>query len=139
MNEEKRRFSPPAVGGSSLLVIFAVLCLTVFALLSLSTVQADKRLADSASKAVTGYYEADAKAEEILARLRRGEEPEGVTFSGSGLLFASYACPISETQALFVDVCFYSQLDDNYTILRWQAKSTANWQPDESMNVWDGN
>lgn len=38
---ERQRFSPPAVGGSSLLVIFAVLCLTVFAMLSLSTVQAN--------------------------------------------------------------------------------------------------
>ena len=131
MNEEKRRFSPPAVGGSSLLVIFAVL--------SLSTVQADKRLSDAASDAVSGYYEADTMAEEILARLRRGEEPEGVTFSGSGLLFASYACPISDTQSLFVDVCFYSGLDDNYTILRWQAQSTANWQPDDNINVWNGN
>ena len=29
--------SPPPVGGASLLVVFGVLCLTVFALLSLST------------------------------------------------------------------------------------------------------
>ena len=39
----KTNFRPPALGGVSLLVIFAVLCLTVFALLSLSTVQADCR------------------------------------------------------------------------------------------------
>ena len=38
MTERKREtFSPPAVGGISLLVAFAVLCLTVFALLSLTT------------------------------------------------------------------------------------------------------
>ena len=41
----KLRFSPPAVGGASLLVSIFVLCLTVFALLSLSPVQADTRLA----------------------------------------------------------------------------------------------
>ena len=41
--------STPTVGGSSLLVIFAVLCLTVFALLSLSTVQAEKRMADASA------------------------------------------------------------------------------------------
>lgn len=35
---------PAAVGGSSLLVIFAVLCLTVFALLTLSTAAADSRI-----------------------------------------------------------------------------------------------
>ena len=42
-----RRFTPPMVGGSSLLVIFAVLCLTIFTLLTLSTVQADTRLSEA--------------------------------------------------------------------------------------------
>ena len=42
MNKE-RRMRIPLVGGSSLLVIFAVLCLTVFALLGLSAVQAGGR------------------------------------------------------------------------------------------------
>ena len=32
-NNRNDRFSPPAVGGISLLVAFAVLCLTIFALL----------------------------------------------------------------------------------------------------------
>ena len=37
---DEHRFSPPAVGGSSLLISFAVLCFTIFALLALETVQA---------------------------------------------------------------------------------------------------
>ena len=37
--DDGTKFSPPAVGGVSLLVVFAVLCLTVFALLGLTTVQ----------------------------------------------------------------------------------------------------
>lgn len=58
---ERRRFSPPTVGGSSLLVIFAVLCLTVFALLSLSTVQADGRLSQTSAEAAQAYYAADCR------------------------------------------------------------------------------
>ena len=77
-SKPRERFSPPAVGGISLLVVFAVLCLTVFALLALTTVQADNRLADASAKAVTDYYAADCRAQEILARLRNGERPEGV-------------------------------------------------------------
>ena len=69
--KDKAFITPPVVGASSLLVIFAVLCLTIFALLSVSTVQADGRLSDHAAKAVVNYYEADAKAEEILAKARR--------------------------------------------------------------------
>ena len=138
MNEEKRKFSPPAVGGSSLLVIFAVLCLTIFALLSLSTVQADGRLSDAAAEAVTGYYAADAQAEAILAQLRSGTVPEGVEVTGSGILTANYACPISDTQALQVRVVFNGPLGDDYEILRWQAVSTAGWEADDGLNVWSG-
>ena len=74
----ERRFSPPAIGGTSLLTAFAVLALTVFAFLALATVQADDRLADASSKAVTDYYAADCAAQEILACLRSGAPlPEG--------------------------------------------------------------
>ena len=56
-------FSPPAVGGVSLLVVFAVLCLTVFALLSLSTVRADARLSEASAQSVADYYAADCEAQ----------------------------------------------------------------------------
>ena len=131
---EKRTFSPPVVVGAvSLLTIFAVLCLTVFALLSLSTVQADGRLSDKSFAAVAGYYAADCAAEEILAQLRAGEIPEGVTAYEGGLY--RYGCPISDTQTLVVEVAVE---DTDYTIIRWQARSTADWVADDSLPVWDG-
>ena len=73
MDERKQaELSPPPVGGASLLVVFAVLCLTVFALLSLSTVRANGRLSEASAQAVADYYAADCAAQEILARLRAG-------------------------------------------------------------------
>ena len=66
--KDKGSFAPPALGGISLLVVFAVLCLTVFALLSLSTVRADERLSDASAQAVKNYYAADCKAQELLRR-----------------------------------------------------------------------
>lgn len=132
MNDQMQ-FSPPAVGGSSLLVIFAVLCLTVFALLGLSTVQADGRLSNTSAQAVKNYYEADYQAETILAQLRGGEVPAGVT-AVDGIY--SYSCPISETQELQVEV--HLENETHWTILRWQAVSTAAWETDEILDVWDG-
>ena len=130
--DKQQKFQAPVVGGSSLLVIFAVLCLTVFALLGLSTVQAGKRLSDISAAAVSEYYAADCRAEEVLAALRRGETPHGVTRQGD---VCSYSCPISDTQALRVEV----QLrDGQWQVLRWQAESTVNWTEDDSMTVWDG-
>ncbi|MCF2595244.1 hypothetical protein [Pseudoflavonifractor phocaeensis] len=129
---DRERFSPPVVGGTSLLVIFAVLALTVFALLSLSTALANDRLSSAAAQAVYDYYQADCQAEAILAQLRQGRQPPGVARQGD--VFA-YSCPISDTQTLLVEV----RLDgDAYTVLRWQAVSTAPWHPDDSLNLWDG-
>lgn len=127
----KERFSPPALGGSSLLVVFAVLCLTVFALLSLSTVRADGRLGDAAADAVAGYYQADSQAQEILARLRAGEVPEGVEARGN---VYAYSCPISQSQRLDVQVKVEG---GGYQILRWQAEPSGNWEPDDKLEVWD--
>ncbi len=139
MNGDKQKFSPPMVGGSSLLVIFAILCLTIFALLSLSTVQADERLGKAAADAVVGYYDADRNAELILARLRHGDVPDTVKLTETEVgVTAEYACRISDTQTLYVTVNFNGALGDEYTVTRWQAVSTALWQPDDDIKVWDG-
>ena len=122
---EKRGFSVPVVGGSSLLVIFAML--------SLSTARSSAELSRASADAAAAYYEADAQAEEILARLRGGETPEGVTSGGDGTY--QYEVPISQTQALSVCV---RAAEDGWTVLRWKAVSTAQWTPDESIEVWDG-
>jgi hypothetical protein len=121
----------PMIGGCSLLVIFAVLCLTVFALLGFSTVQANKRLADISAQAVSDYYRADSQAEEILARLRTGEIPDGVTEKNH---IYSFRCIISPTQALLVEV-----QEEDWKILRWQTISTIQWQPDESIDLLGSN
>lgn len=147
--KKEERFSPPAVGGISLLVVFAVLCLTVFALLALTTVQADTRLADASAKAVSDYYAADCQAQAVLAWLRTGQTvpgsfPEDLQIAHTfteypdrpGERVDSYAIPISDTQELQVEVRI--EPDGGYTILRWQAVPTGEWEGDESLDIWDG-
>ena len=130
--DKASRMRPPIVGGSSLLVMFAVLCLTVFALLGLSSVQASGRLSEATTQSVAAYYQADCLAEEIFARLRSGEMPADVTKTSN---IYSYTCPISDTQQLQVEL----QKDaDGWTVLRWQAESTAIWESDNELNLWDG-
>ena len=130
--DKRETFSPPAVGGSCLLVIFAVLCLTVFALLSLSTVQANGHMADASVAAVSAYYQADCQAEAVLARLRSGQVPEGVAADGDTY---TYTCPISDTQSLEVRVRLEG---DSWTVLRWQAVSTVEWEAEDSLDLWSG-
>ena len=131
--DDRRAAGTPITGGSSLLVIFAVLCLTIFALLALSTVQANGRLAQASAESVTAYYQADCRAEEVFALLRQGEVPHGVTLDHD---ICSYTCPISETQELQVEVTY---TDTGWQVLRWQAVSTAPWpEEDRRLDLWDG-
>lgn len=128
----KKNSAPPAVGGSSLLVIFAVLCLTIFALLGLSTVQAEGRLCENSAEAIKAYYEADSEAEQMLAKLRQGDVPEGVKKEGNVYL---YECEISDVQKLVVEI----QVEQKeYKVLRWQMVSTTQWQEDDGLQLWDG-
>lgn len=128
----KRTDTPAAVGGISLLVIFIVLCLTVFALLSLSSAQADGRLSTASAEAVRAYYAADCEAEEILAQLRQGNIPEGVAVSGNRYC---YECAVTDTQKLVVEA---EITGGDYRILRWQTESTLLWQEDDGLQLWDG-
>ena len=128
----KKTLSLPAVGIGSLLTVFAVLCLTVFALLSVTTVLSDCRLSQKSMAAVTGYYEADCRAEEILAQLRAGSLPEGVT-QEDGVY--AYQCAVSDTQSLCVRVRISG---NGYEVLQWQTVSTVNWQANDKIPVWDG-
>ena len=54
-------------GGAIIIIIFVVLCLTIFGLLSFATAFADKKLADKNLANVSQYYSADTAAEEKLA------------------------------------------------------------------------
>ena len=129
---QKTKFSPPAVGGSSLLTIFAVLCLSVFALLSVSTVRAEKRLADASLQAITDYYAADTQAETIFARLRSGEFVPGVEVRDD---IYSYSCPISPSQSLMVVL---KAAEGEWEILRWQAMVTEQPEINQTLPVWEG-
>ncbi len=128
-----KKFNFSAVGISSLLVIFAVLCLTVFAILTVSTQTAQLRLAEASRNSVNGYYKADCNAEKILSEIRSGKVLQNVKKDGN---IYSYECEISKTQALSVKVKVEGQ---KFTVLQWQAVSTAEWENDGKLPVWDGN
>ena len=129
--EKKSGISLPAIGGSSLLTVFAVLCLTVLALLSLTTARAERRLAQASTAAMTDWYRADTEAQTIFARLRAGEVVSGVSEENGAY---HYSCPISHSQDLAVAL---EKNGENWTVLRWQAVPRAQ-SPEEDLPLWDG-
>ena len=124
------------VGSVSLVLIFSVLCLTIFALLTLSTARSDAALAKRAAQSSKDYYAADTEGQFVCAQLFKAlqsdERPESVR----------------GTQVTYDDNCAYFSVaagDDRYIavtvsydgeILQWKEVSGENWTPDENINVY---
>ena len=128
----KKTTIPAPVGGSSLLVIFAVLCFAVFSMLALATVKADERLADASYEAVMAYYEADREAERILGQLRAGIVPDNVTQDDDN--YYTYECPVNDTQCLRVIV---EVTGSDYTVHQWKLEETIPWETEEYLDLLD--
>jgi hypothetical protein len=132
------------IGSASLILVFAVLCLTVFSLITFVVARSNKALSDAEAKLVTGYYEADAIAENIVAdiiqadiapdNIRGIEITYGLDFE-SGAETAYFICPVSEQKELYVNLVIY---EDSYNILSWRMFDIGKWVIDDSLNVWQG-
>ncbi|MBR6701474.1 MAG: hypothetical protein IKL72_07085 [Firmicutes bacterium] len=128
----RKNASPiPMTGGSFIIVIFAVLCMTVFALLSLNTALADKRLKDASLKGTEAYYAADCRAEEIFADIRLGKIPEEVK-EENGVY--SFSCYVSDTQSLEVEIV---REEEGFRVIRWQTVTFVEYE-EKGPELWDG-
>ena len=132
------------VGSASIVLVFAVLCLTVFSLITLVVARNNKALADAEASLVTGYYKADTLAERILAGiLEAGAMPDTVNGVEIDISWdmardadvASYICPISDIKELYVRLAIH---EDSVEILNWQMLDIGEWEYDSSLGVWLG-
>ena len=133
------------LGGASLVLIFSILCLAIFAVLALSSANREKTLTDRLKASTEAYYAADSRAVEIEVKLRealaRGETPseiDGVTVTAQNDTY-TYACPIDERRTLAVVLkAARNQLPVTLQTLQWCEISTADWTPQEELDVWKG-
>ena len=131
-------------GSASIVLVFAVLCLTVFSLITLVVAGNDKALVDAEADLVVGYYEADTLAalilSDILASGVMPDELRGVEIDTEwdeelSADVTSYRCPVSDGKALYVSLVF---IEDSCNILSWKMIDTGEWVADDSLNVWAG-
>ena len=132
------------VGSASLVLIFAVLCLTIFSLISFIVTQNTKALVDAEAEFVTGYYKADSRAELILAEILNSEtiptQIQGINISieqdnDSDSKIINFLYPIYDTnyKDLFVRVSING---DSYKVLSWRVIDNAEWEASGSFNLW---
>lgn len=153
--EEKTRKIAMGVGYVSVMLIFAVICLTIFAVMSFKAAMSTDTFNDRSGEFLKQYYAADTKAKETLSRLNDGMQAargsmfleeefeeaasalEGVSVKQSPDGFSvSYTVPINDRQVLAVEIRFDN--DGKYTIERWQSVVVSGENSDEHLGVWDG-
>lgn len=137
------------IGSASVVMIFAVLCLTIFAALSFVTANAEYRLANKTAESAEAYYTADSEAEErcvqIYALLAEQPHPDlaaeklramdvHMTQTDAGYRL-EYCVPIDAVQVIEVMLLWHR---DTAVIQKWSITTTAQWDNDEHLQVWDG-
>ena len=120
-------------GAASLVMIFCILCLVIFSVLTLAAADREARLSEMTARSAAEYYQADHDATVIAAALRSGAEP-GVDIEWDGDT-ASFLLPIGDSLGLDVAVAVR---DGTCEILRWQTVYTGSWEPDEYLDLWGG-
>lgn len=149
MKRDKQSSSFVNIGSSSLLIIFLILCLATFAILSLSSAKSDYTSGQKLAQHKKAYYEASAKAETILAIIdqalaetdntqesRIPTKVDGISIKRDGKE-VSYEIPMSENQALHVTVCLYdpNEHENYYKITAWQVISTNTWEGNQTIEL----
>ena len=139
------------IGLPSILLIFVVLCLISFGVLSLVSANSDRKLSQKILDRSSAYYEACNQAEEMLSdvdeKLHDAYESSDDYSSYMTLvqnIQTSYTFTISDSQDLQVILDFiYPSADNNnnshnndlYKIRTWKVINTAEYDYDEHLNV----
>ena len=156
---ERRHFGGSAgVGYISIMLIFTVICLTIFAVLSFQAAYSNNRIAVRSGEYSQQYYDADASAKMILSELdalaaehqagfafdedfsAAAARIPGVSVSASpGGVRADYSVEINERLELSVSVDFHRNTGgERYSILCWKSVSSGEVTADDHPSVWDG-
>lgn len=121
------------IGSASILLVFVILCLVSFAVLSIVSANADSKLCTRVLERTTAYYSACNQAEQSLAgmdktlqRMYEASDSEEAYFASVGH-GKSYVIPISDLQSLQVTIeILYptSEEDPFYQVTAWQVLNT---------------
>ena len=142
------------IGVSSLILIFIVLCMATFGLLSLSSAQGDLMLASRNAEAVTGYDEADNKGQQwlkevdqvLMEEMGKGRDSTQCSLEIKDRLGELYDreaglittdIPMDRGQSLHIELVLMCG-EKRYEIKSWYVYSSEEYEIDNSMPVWDG-
>ena len=162
--KNKNTVSGMGIGTTSILMIFVLLCLVVFAMLSLVNANADQKLSDRLATRTKAYYSACDKAEALLEELDMSLEilyrdnPDADSYyaeclsylDGAGGVAApeenmegirfSFSVIINDEQHLSVEVSVPKRPKAGghyYEVKAWQTKVRQTWEADTKLPVFE--
>lgn len=135
-------------GTASLILIFAILSLVVFSMLSLASASAQRQLAEKLADHTAAYYKAETKAQEtlsqvILAIQQKQEEmqPGEAAAKELGLTFEedciSWQIPVTENQRLQVRLRILpeEQGKKRWELEQWRLEYTGTWKNKQTLEL----
>ncbi len=135
MSYKKQKSFGSNIGSLSLVVVFSILSLTVFAILAYVSANSEYKLAKKFGQSVENLYAADYKAYETLEKIKLGmETSETFTIDEYGRVFLFV--PVDEYRRLNVSALI---LGEEIDIISWNTENTSTQAFDESLPVWTGN
>lgn len=148
-----------STGTTSFVLIFVLLCLLTFSVLSLASSRANLRLSQKSADRTAAYYDAENRANDILIRIdtaigqilennisssqefydmirKELEGTDGILFSGQDSL--EYQVPLEKEQLLHVVLRLSFEPFSNgkhYQILSWDTQSDYDWSLDQEVQL----
>lgn len=153
---KKNTYPPITLGTSLMFIIFIILCMVLFSVLSLSNAIKDQHYSLKNAERTHAYYEANNKAEEYLYQidsiLSDASSPDVLKDRLQDLNFItiatwdefsdktlSYTIAINDREALEVVLAIHPQKETNYTILSWNQISVYEWDSHSTLPVYGNN
>lgn len=152
------------IGGSLIIVIFVVLCLTIFSVLSFTTAYSDLKLSGKTEQITVDYYDIHGRAEEKLSEIsdkmieyngnssdvfnrfmeEKIREIDGITSveNDDKVLKVSFEVAGDKNQKINVNLdIYYDESSDKavYDIISWNLSNVELPQyEDEAVDLWEG-
>ena len=139
----KRKSYGVNIGSSSILLIFVILCLVSFAVLSIVSAQTDYKLSCKLAERTTKYYEANNEVESYLRDLQASLEKIYEDSATADDYFAlaghdtTFSIQLSEQQMLNVHLTILYPGDGKgyYEINTWKVETQDTLELDDTLPV----
>lgn len=154
-SERSSSQSAISIGTTTIVLIFVLLCLLTFSVLSLVSARANMRLSQKSADRTTAYYEAENASSDILIQVTESvqkclntsdentffkkirtelEGKNGICFTDDETL--TWTVPLAQNQYLRAEVKLSYQPFSNgnhYRIIAWNTCTDYDWGADQSL------